>query len=130
MYLLDTNICVAFLNGADELVREKLLALAPENVRLCSVVKGELLYGARNSGRVESNLGRLQRFFEPFESIPFDDRAAAFYGILRTQLSREGRPIGSNDMMIAAIALATDAVLVTRNTGEFQRVAGLRIEAW
>lgn len=130
MFLLDTNICIAFLKGTDGSVREHLLALAPDDVRLCSVVKGELLFGARHSARVEGNLARLQRFFAPFDSLPFDDRAAGFYGLLRAQLAREGRLIGGNDMMIAAVALAADAVLVTRNTGEFQRVAGLRVEVW
>jgi tRNA(fMet)-specific endonuclease VapC len=130
MFLLDTNICIAFLKGTDVAVRERLLALAPEEVRLCSVVKGELLFGARNSGRVEANLQRLQQFFAPVESLPFDDRAAELYGLLRAQLIREGRPIGGNDMMIAAIALAADATLVTRNTDEFRRVVGLRVELW
>jgi tRNA(fMet)-specific endonuclease VapC len=130
MLLLDTNICIAFLKGTDEAVREQLLAQAPQNVRLCSVVKGELLFGARNSGRVEQNLERLARFFAPFESLPFDDRAAEHYGLLRAQLVREGRPIGGNDMLIAATALAADAVLVTRNAGEFRRSAGLRLDIW
>jgi tRNA(fMet)-specific endonuclease VapC len=130
MFLLDTNICIAFLKGTDEAVRQRLLVLPPEDVRLCSVVKGELLFGARHSARVEANLQRLQRFFAPFESLPFDDRAAELYGLLRAQLVREGRPIGGNDMMIAAIALAVDAVVVTRNTDEFRRVAGLRVEVW
>lgn len=130
MVLLDTNICIAFLKGTDVSVRTRLLALSPDAVRLCSVVKGELLFVARNSARVEANLQRLQQFFAPFESLPFDDRAAELYGLLRAQLVREGRPIGGNDMLIAAIALGADATLVTRNEGELRRVAGLRLEVW
>lgn len=128
--LLDTNVCIAFLNGCDSTVRDRLLALPPDQACLCSVVKAELLFGARNSVKVEANLARLRRFFEPFVSLPFDDEAAAHYGSIRAQLAREGRPIGGNDMMIAAVALSADATLVTRNTGEFLRVAGLRVEAW
>jgi tRNA(fMet)-specific endonuclease VapC len=75
-------------------------------------------------------LQRLVRFFEPFASLPFDDDAAERYGILRAQLKREGRIIGSNDLLIAAIALTADAILVTRNLDEFRRVGGLRLEVW
>lgn len=128
--LLDTNVCIAYLNGTDEHVRECLLAETPGDVYLCSVVKGELLYGARNSTRVEGNLKRLDEFFAPFDSLPFDDDAAAHYGVIRAQLQRAGNPIGANDMLIAAIALAADTAVVTRNREEFRRVAGLRVETW
>ena len=130
MHVLDTNICIAYLNVSDRGVERKLLALPVESVALCSVVKAELLYGARSGGRVEQNLALLHRFFAPFHSLPFDDDAAACYGALRAQLRREGRPIGSNDMMIAAIVLAADATLVTRNERELSAVAGLRLVAW
>jgi tRNA(fMet)-specific endonuclease VapC len=128
--LLDTNICIAFLSGLDRGVRDRILSLSPGEVVLCSVVKAELLYGARNSERVEENLSRLARFFAPLRSLPFDDEAAARYGLLRAQLRREGRPIGANDMMIAAIALASDLTLVTRNEREYAAIAGLRVTTW
>ena len=91
-FLLDTNVCLAFLSGRDPGIRDALLELDPAAVSLCSVVKAELFHGARNGGRVEANLQRLQRFFEPFSSLPFGDAAAEQYGILRAQLGREGRP--------------------------------------
>lgn len=130
MRLLDTNICIAYLNGEDDSVRSRLLALSADELRLCSVVKAELLFGARKSSKVDANLRRLAAFFEPFESAPFDDEAAHWYGVVRAQLAREGRPIGGNDLMIAAIALANDATLVTRDIGDFARVPGLRLETW
>lgn len=99
-------------------------------MRLCSVVKAELLFGARNSSRVAENLERLDRFFAPLESLVFDDLAAEHYGVLRAWLRREGSPIGANDMLIAAIALANDATLATRNLDEFRRVPGLRVQRW
>jgi tRNA(fMet)-specific endonuclease VapC len=101
MRLLDTNICVAYLNGTDAAVKKRLLALSPDEVALCSVVKAELLYGARASGRVEQNLARLDAFFAPFASLSFDDDAADRYGVIRAQLRRDGTPVGANDMMIA-----------------------------
>ena len=130
MILLDTDVCVAFLRGRDAPVRDRLLELPPAEVFLCSVVKAELWVGARRSARVAENLRTLEAFFEPIASLPFDDEAAARYGSIRAQLEREGRSIGGNDTLIAAIALAADATLVTRNADEFRRVPGLRLEVW
>jgi tRNA(fMet)-specific endonuclease VapC len=129
-FLLDTNVCIAYLEGRDTRVREQLLGTAPDRVALCSIVKAELLYGARNSGRVEHNLARLAVFFASLRSLPFDDEAAARYGSLRAQVRREGRPVGANDMLIAAIALAADATLVTRDDEEMSSIAGLRVTSW
>lgn len=99
-------------------------------VGLCSVVKAELPHGARRSDGVAENLSQLTRFFEPFASLAFDDRAAEHYGLIRADLERAGNLIGPNDLLIAAIALAHDLTLVTANTGEFCRVAGLKVEDW
>jgi tRNA(fMet)-specific endonuclease VapC len=129
-YLLDTNVCIAFLAGKEASVRDKLLSVAPSEVSLCSVVKAELFYGARRSAHVERNLGRLAEFFEAFESLPFDDAAAGHYGLLRTELEARGTPIGANDLMIASIALASQATLVTRNQREFFRVPALAVTSW
>jgi tRNA(fMet)-specific endonuclease VapC len=129
-WILDTNVCVAFLNGTDAGIRDRLLALAPSDVLLCSVVKAELLFGARKSKRVDANLAQLTEFFGAMDSAPFDDVAAEHYGLLRAQLEALGTPIGANDMMIAATALAVGATLVTRNQREFLRVPGLAVENW
>jgi tRNA(fMet)-specific endonuclease VapC len=99
-------------------------------VRLSSVVKAELLYGARRSSRVSENLRLLERFFDTIASFPFDDRCAEEYGLLREELDRAGTPIGPNDLLIAATARAHHAVLVTHNVREFSRVADLRLEDW
>jgi tRNA(fMet)-specific endonuclease VapC len=128
--LLDTNICVAYLNGGDARVRDQLLALSPSDVCLCSVVKAELLYGARKSRRVNENLARLIEMFATMESLPFDDNAAEHYGLLRAHLESAGTLIGANDMLIAATAIAAGVTLVTRNQREFLRVVGLSVEIW
>ncbi len=129
-HLLDTNICIAYLNGTDDSVRERLLDLSPRDVAICSVVKAELIFGARKSERVQSNLARLETFFAPLRSLPFDDAAAQWYGSIRNQLENAGSPIGANDLLIASIGRAHDAIVVTRNEGEFRRVPGLRVETW
>ncbi len=128
--LLDTNICVAWLNGADATLRKKLEHAPVGDVFVCAVVKAELLYGARKSARVSHNLERLERFFSGLPSLPFDDDAAEVYGAVRAQLERQGTPLGPNDLMIAAIALVNDSTLITRNDREFRPVVGLRIEVW
>jgi tRNA(fMet)-specific endonuclease VapC len=130
VYLLDTNACIRLLNGTSEALAAHLREVSPTAIRLCAVVKAELLYGARHSGRVERNLALLKRFFTPFESVSFDDRCAEEYGLLRAELARAGTPIGPGDMMIAAIARYRDLTLVTHNIREFSRVAGLRLEDW
>lgn len=129
-FLLDTDICIDFLRGSDAGVRDRLWACSPHDVCLCSVVKAELLFGAHNSQKVAANLRRLRDFFEPFQSVSFDDGAAEIYGSLRSHLRRERSEIGSNDLMIAAIAIALGLTLVTHNRAEFERVPGLRLAQW
>ena len=130
MWLLDTSICVPLINRTDASLADRLLARAPGSICLCSVVKAELSFGAHNSARVAENLQRVERFCSAFRSLPFDDDAASHYGIIRTLLRREGRPIGTNDLMIASIALAGSIRLATRNWDEFSRVPGLEVELW
>ena len=129
-YLLDANTCIRLLNGDDEAVMRCYTDCQPADIVLCSVVKAELAYGARRSARVEFNLKRLEYFAAPLQSLPFDDRCAHDYGLIRADLAAQGKPIGANDLMIAAIARTHDLILVTHNTGEFSRVAGLRVEDW
>ena len=129
-FLLDSNTCIRFLNGRSASIERKLVAAKPPDVKLCSVVKAELLYGASRSNNVLAARTKLELFFAPYESFPFDDPAAIEYGRLRGTLAIAGTPIGPNDLMIAAIALSRQLTLVTHNTREFSRVAGLLMEDW
>jgi tRNA(fMet)-specific endonuclease VapC len=129
-YLLDTNVCIRVLTGRSPALVERLRAHDPREIKLCSVVKGELLAGARKSGRPAENLRLLADFFAPFESYAFDDSCAEHYGVIRSDLERQGTPIGPNDLLIAATALAFDSTFVTHNGAEFVRVAKLRLEDW
>jgi tRNA(fMet)-specific endonuclease VapC len=129
-YLLDTNVCIELLNERDTLVSQKLASVVPQTVRLCSVVIAELYHGAHKSNRREANLALLRRFCAQFESLPFDDDAAQVYGRLRAGLEKQGMLIGPHDLLIAAIAVARDVTLVTRNTAEFGRVPDLALENW
>ena len=130
IYLLDTNVCIHLLNEKHPAILQHFRLHSAADIALCSVVKAELLYGARRSQRMEANLQLLKAFFAPLQSLPFDDECAEHYGQIHADLLNQGKPIGPNDILIAAIARANDATLITHNTGEFSRVAGLRMEDW
>ncbi|MBW4693099.1 MAG: type II toxin-antitoxin system VapC family toxin [Lyngbya sp. HA4199-MV5] len=129
-YLLDTNVCVMYLNGRSISVRDRLHSIALEEMTVCSIVKAELFYGAMRSNNPTRTLERQQEFLSGFASLPFDDEAAIIYGQVRARLANVGTPIGACDLLIAAIALANNLTLVTHNTREFGRVDGLQIEDW
>lgn len=128
-YLLDTNVCVSYLNGL-EVIQRRLRAVDLAEVAVCSVVKAELFYGAMRSDAPELAWAKAQRFLRVFASLPLDDIAGLTAGRIRAQLASNGTPIGYNDLLIAAIAVANDLTLVTHNTDEFNRVVGLRLEDW
>lgn len=129
-YLLDTNVCVRYLNGRSAAIRQRLRTMVLADITVCSVVKAELFYGAYRSNDLQVTLARQQEFLNLFVSLPFDDEAALVYGEIRAQLAALGTPIGPNDFQIAAIALANKLILVTHNTREFSRVSGLQLEDW
>ncbi len=130
MYLLDCETCTRLLNRADPGIAQRFRQHLPSEIALCSVVKQELLFSARSSRKVEENLQLLKRFFAPLASLPFDDRCAEEAGQIHADLEAQRKPIGPNDLLIAATARAYDAVLVTRNEREFGRITGLRLEDW
>ncbi len=128
--LLDTNTCIRYLNGRSESIKVRFLALEPNDIVLCSIVKAELFYGVEKSQQVERNLQRIRQFVGSFISLPFDDRASETYAKIRSHLERIGMPIGPNDLFIAAIARTYDLTLVTHNVNEFRRVENLKLEDW
>jgi tRNA(fMet)-specific endonuclease VapC len=130
IYLLDTNVCIHLLNERHPAILQHFRQHSPADIALCSVVKAELLCGARRSQRVEANLQLLKAFFAPLQSLPFDDDCAEHYGKIHADLLTQGKPIGPNDALIAAVARAHNATLITHNIGEFSRVVGLQIEDW
>ncbi|MDF1594221.1 MAG: type II toxin-antitoxin system VapC family toxin [Desulfobacterales bacterium] len=130
IYLPDTNAWIRFLNPGENLVKDRFLSSDISRIRLCSVVKAELYFGAMKSSRTTENLELLDALFTKFTSLDFDDDAARIYGQIRSALSLRGTLIGPNDLMIASIAVAHKAILVTHNTREFARVPDLKIEDW
>ena len=130
MFLLDTNACIRILNNSSSTLVTQLHEYKPGNIFLCSVVKAELIYGAYHSTHPADNLRVLDKFFEPFASLPFDDPCSLIYGRMRSDLANLGTPIGPNDLMIAAIAFSNKLTLVSANTKEFGCVAGLSLKNW
>lgn len=128
-YLLDTNVFIAAMKGLSP-VRERLGGVSSSDIVLSPVVLGELEYGVCRSAHREANARRLDSAVSPLELVPLDEDAARQYGEVRAALESVGQPIGANDLWIAAQALALGATLVSDNTGEFSRVAGLRLENW
>jgi tRNA(fMet)-specific endonuclease VapC len=129
-YLLDTNVCVRYLNGESEVLRRRLQRTNLKDIAICSVVKMELFYGAMRSNNPDASWRKQQRFLEVLVSLPFDDIASLIAGKVRAQLVNLGTPIGANDLLIASIVLAHNLTLVTHNTREFCRVEKLHIEDW
>lgn len=129
-YFLDTNTCIYFLTGRFGSVRRRLLSRRPAEIVIPSLVKGELLYGARKSVRSEENLRIVRQFLQPYAAAEFGDNEAEHYSEIRSALEQLGTPIGTNDLIIASVVLSNDGTLVTHNTREFQRVSGLKVEDW
>ena len=130
-YLLDTNACIAALRRRGSApVLARMQAAGADGVAVCSVVRMELVFGALRSARPEENLKRVHDFLGPIPSLALDDVAADAAANIRAALEGQGTPIGANDVLIAAIALANRLILVTGNTAEFSRVRGLAVEDW
>lgn len=130
IYLLDSNVCIGWLRQREPKLVARFRREPMGNIMLCSVVVGELRFGARRSKMPSAALLQVRIFCAPYVSLPFDDRAADEYSVIRTYLTSLGQLIGGNDLLIAAIALANGLTLVTHNTAEFSRVHGLQLEVW
>ena len=129
-YYLDTNIIIYALKGQYPALPEHFKEIPSQSIVIPSIVLAEIEYGARKSNNYEITMSRYKQFMDVFIKVPFSEKAAIFYGQIRSDLERRGELIGPNDLMIASIVLAEDGILVTNNVKEFERVPKLRIENW
>jgi tRNA(fMet)-specific endonuclease VapC len=129
-WMLDTNVCIAVIRRRPEAAIRRLRGKAIGQVGVSVITVAELEFGAAKSRHPEQARAALVEFLLPLEVAPFDETACASYGVVRAALESAGRPIGPLDTLIASHALALGAVLVTNNTREFSRVAGLSVEDW
>jgi tRNA(fMet)-specific endonuclease VapC len=128
MYLLDTNICIALLNGNRPVelrfIREFAQCYTSE------LVIAELYKGVYASQQIEQNLQKLGKFVELIDVAVFDRSAAEAFGKIQAELRRDGRQIGVMDVLIAAVARSRGSIVVTNNTRDFEHIAGLTLDDW
>jgi len=129
-YFLDTNICIYYLKGQYPNLLDKMLRHSVSEIKIASIVKAELLYGAVKSKKREDNTSKVKKFLLPFEIISFDDKAAEIYALIRADMASKVISIGPNDLIIAATVMANSGTLISNNESEFGRIAGLEIENW
>lgn len=128
-YMLDTNICIYAINERPPQVLQALREHYAEGLGVSSITASELFYGVARTGSAR-NAEALRRFLAGLEVADFEAPAAEVAGQVRSWLARQGTPIGPYDSLIAAHAQALDAILVTNNTREFERVPGLKLANW
>ena len=128
--LLDTNAVIALLTRRSEALLRRVEACEAGSLAVSAVVAHELYYGAYRSRKVAFNLETLRLLFSDLAILDLDREDARVAGEIRADLARLGSPIGPYDVLIAGQAKARALPLVTNNTAEFARVAGLRVEDW
>jgi tRNA(fMet)-specific endonuclease VapC len=127
MYLLDTNICIDFVDGRSDVARRHVEANFRSGLSMSSITAGELLVGARESSDPVEDARRIERFIKVVHCHDFDEAAARAYAAIARQIGVRRK---SFDRLIAAHASVLGLILVTNNAKHFADVAGLRIENW
>ena len=129
-YMLDTNMCIYVIKKKPPRVLERFKTFQIAEIGISTITLSELEYGVAKSTRKEQNREALIEFLAPLEILSFDEKASRHYGEIRAFLEREGIPIGSLDLLIAAHARSLMLPLVTNDTRAFKRIPGLQIENW
>jgi tRNA(fMet)-specific endonuclease VapC len=132
-YLLDTNACIALINGKPPSVRAKFqkAADAGAQVFVSSVALFELWYGVAKSSRRELNKKRLETFSAgPVHALSFEEGDAEIAVAIRADLEAVGKPIGAYDLLIAGQAMRNNLTLITANISEFARIKALAWADW
>ena len=128
MILLDTNVVVAFLNGDKSVL--KRIRVEIDKIALSTLVVAALDYGAKVSQKSEENLEKLYRLVDIVQVVPFDIECARIFGTIKSRLRSLGKPTGEVGALIAAAAMAHEAILVTANKKHFENIEGLKVEIW
>jgi tRNA(fMet)-specific endonuclease VapC len=130
-YLLDTDICSYLIKGRGQAIEAKLASIPPDRVGISAVTRAELLYGLKSLASTHRLHFVVHEFLQIIRLLPWGAGAANYYAGIRHQLTTSGQPIGEIDMMIAAQAMDTEAVLVTNNIRHFKRIeCPLQLENW
>ncbi|MEN9869025.1 MAG: hypothetical protein RLZZ171_8 [Cyanobacteriota bacterium] len=129
-FLLDTNICIYIIKQKPLEVLHKFNTYQVGDIGISSITVAELEFGVQKSQYPAKNQQALAQFLLPLEIVNFDHAAATLYGDIRARLEKQGTPIGSLDILIAAHALSLQVILITNNIKEFSRVPNLKSENW
>jgi tRNA(fMet)-specific endonuclease VapC len=128
-YLLDTNTVSYVIKGNFPHVRQRLMQVPIREVGISVITEAELRFGVARLPQATKLAIVVEEFLRRVEVLVWDSQAAQRYAQLRAALEEHGEPMGNLDLMIAAQAIAADAILVTNDRG-FRKVKGLRIEDW
>jgi tRNA(fMet)-specific endonuclease VapC len=128
-YMLDTNIMSDLIRNPQGKAAKRIARVGEDNICTSIIVAAELRYGCAKSGS-QRLLKAVEDLLGEIDVLPFEVPADAEYGGIRSELEAAGKPIGGNDLLIAAHAYATGATIVTANSGEFKRIRGLNVENW
>jgi tRNA(fMet)-specific endonuclease VapC len=128
-YMLDTNVISDLIRNPQGKAAKRVARVGEDNICTSIIVAAEMRYGCAKSGS-KRLLNAVEDLLSEIKVLPFDLPADTEYGAIRSALEVAGTPIGSNDLLIAAHARATGAIIVTANTKEFKRVRGLKVENW
>jgi tRNA(fMet)-specific endonuclease VapC len=129
-YILDTNICIYISKNNPISVLHKFQQLAVGEAGISIITYGELLFGAKKSHNQKKSLAILEQLISLIPPLPMPIEGGKHYGEICSKLEKIGKPIGNNDLWIAAHVLALDLTLVTNNVKEFSRISDLHIENW
>jgi len=129
-YFLDTNICIYALHRRMPQVLGTMLSKKRGDLVISALVVAELATGVEGSQRVEANRSALRAFLAEMTIEPWPEAAAWHYAREIKRLKKQGRIIGTIDLMLGCQALTENDILVTHNVREFERIEGLRIEDW
>ena len=127
MYLLDTNICIDFVDGRNVRAQQKVRDNYPKGLHVSMITAAELLVGPKTSDDPQGDKVKVERFLSTLTLHDFDRATAEIYGEMARSI---GVKRGSFDRLIAAHALQLGFTLVTNNAKHFSDVPGLRVENW
>ena len=128
-YLLDTNIAI-YVIKSKPLSALQLFNEHASHMAISSITLAELLHGAEKSNAPARSLAVVEDFCSRLEILPYGPKAAQHYGNIRSSLEKQGKPIGVNDLHIAAHARSEGLTLVSNNLREFERVEALQLADW
>jgi tRNA(fMet)-specific endonuclease VapC len=128
-YILDTDTCIYWLKGKQE-IRRNVEHVGADHLKTTVITLAELRYGAYYSQQVKENLKTIDNFVRKVQVIPLNEESADLFGKIKTDLRRSGQIVEDFDILIACITITYGGILVTNNVNHFKKIGGLNYESW